>query len=132
MSAPGPPLGQARRQERVTSPKPLLERTGLRRGTPADVAVTVDDHAGTPWLRTGRHEIPLFGLGGNPGPDGLPLGQARRQGRVTPPKPLPERTGLRPRDSADVAVTVHDHAGTPWLRTGRHETLFLVPSNSPS
>ena len=100
------------------------------RWTTANVAVTVDDRAGTPWLRTGGIEVPAFRLRGKlPAPDRLPLGQARRQGRVTPPKPLPLRNE---RDcarwtAADVAVTVDDRAGTPWLRTGGMRSLSFGP-----
>ena len=63
-------------------------------------------------------------------PDGLPLGQARQQERVTPLKPLPrwnERDCARG-TTADVAVTVDDRAGTCWLRTGCHETPVLLTS----
>ena len=56
------PLGRARQQERVTPLKllSLLERTELRQRTTADVAITVDDRAGTCWLRTGCHETPIL------------------------------------------------------------------------
>ena len=68
------------------------------RGTPADLAVIVDDRAHPGWVQTVMR-LPPFGFGGTSAPRPTAVKPDSWRSRCTPPRPLPERTGQRPRDS---------------------------------